>query len=396
LGSAASWGTAKSGTSSVDLPGDSSGNGYVAGSSSAVDTTRSFTVSAWVYLDHTTLGAMSRVALSQSATIKSGFMLRYNYYGQQWEFAVGSGTADDYSPAVDSSYSAGGSAALTTWTHLAGVYDAATQQVTLYVNGVAQTSASHTSAFNATGPFQVGRVKEFGGWLVGPGLEAWGPWAGRVDDARAYRRALDAAEITALYNGANSGNSLGMPGALQGAQQGQSNSSAQAFASIARASYDPVPASNPTSYTLECWFRTRGVSGAGQTLLAFGSEASGDSGIADRRLYLDTSGRITASTSSGVTAGATTASTFTDGNWHHVAAAVSPAQGVKLYVDGGLAATAAYTAPGNFAGYWRWGGDTPSVDWPADYYDLGDLDEVAVYTTALSADQIATHYHANH
>ncbi len=394
LGSSAAWAAAESGASSVDLPGDA--NGYVSGSAAGVDTGTSFSVAAWVYLDHTTLDTMSRVAVSQSAAIKSGFMLRYNYYGHQWQFAVTRGPTDDYSPVTDSSYSANGSAALTTWTHLVGVYDAKAQTVTLYVNGIAQAPASHTSPFTTTGSLQVGRVKEFGNWMQGsPGLEAWGPWAGRVDDVRAYRRALTPAEVTAIYHGENAGTTLGMPGALQGTQQGQSASTAMAFSSFARSSYDPTPYTDPTTYSLECWFRSKGNT-SGQTLISFSDRPDGNTTTHDRRIFVDTSGHVVAGTASGATSVARTPGSYTDGAWHHVVATVSPGNGIRLYLDGALAATTAYAAPHNITGYWRLGGDTWDGAWPSDYFWRGELDEVAIYPTELSAEQVAVHYHANH
>lgn len=67
---------------------------------------------------------------------------------------------------------------------------------------------------------------------------------------------------------------------------------------------------------------------------------------------------------------------------------------MRLYVDGELADSGPYLAPGGFTGYWRWGGDAPDAAWPSDYF-LGRIDEVAVYATALPAQRIAVHYHAN-
>jgi hypothetical protein len=398
FGSSASWGVAKTGASSVDLPGDA--NGYVAGAAQGVDTRTSFSVSAWVYLDHTTLGAMGRTAVSQSGAIKTGFMLRYNQYSTRWEFDVTQGAADNYSPTYDIAYSANSSAALTTWTHLVGVHDASAQTIALYVNGVAQTGASHTSVFNATGPLQVGRVKEFGAWGTGgAGNEVWGPWAGRVDDARVFRRALGVQDVTAIYNGGHVFGSLGMSGALQGAQQGQTSSTAQAFGNGFATGYDPTSYTNPTTFSLECWFRSNGQPASatqGQALIGFSSLASGNSPSFGRRLFVDVTGHVGFGTNSGLTGNALTSGTYRDNAWHHLVATLSPANGMKLYVDGVLSASASYAAPGNYAGYWRWGGDTWSAAWLSDYNQYDLLDEVAVYTTELTAQQVARHYYANH
>jgi hypothetical protein len=399
LGAGVTRGAAKSGAAAVDLPGTAAGDGYVAAAAPAVDTGKSFTVAAWVYLNHTTLGAMSRVAVSQSGGTKSGFMLRYDHTGTRWEFAVTSGAADDSSPSYDSSASAGSSAALTTWTHLIGVHDGNAQTVTLYVNGVAMTPAAHTSLFDATGPTQVGRVREYGAWQVGnAGGEARGPWAGSVDELRAYRRALRPAEITALFNGANAPTSLGMPGALQGSQQGQTASTAQSFGAGARAAYNPTLYNNPTTYSLECWFRTAAVAGAvrGRSIFSFSNRAAGNTPAHDRRLFLDTAGHVVAGTSSGISGMVASPATYFDGAWHHAVVTVSPGTGTGLYLDGVRVASGPYDAPANFAGYWRWGGDTWDASWPTDYFEYGGLDEVAVYDTVLSDQQVSWHYHANH
>ena len=386
----------------MDLPGDT--NGYVHGAASGVDTSTSFTVAAWVYLDHTTLAAMSRVAVSQSGSIKSGFMLGYNHFATQWQFLVAKGATDDYGWSVDGSYSALNSAVLQTWVHLVGVHDAVAQTVTLYVNTVAQTSTAHTVPFKATGPLEVGRVKQFGGWQAGASPnETWGPWAGRVDEVRVFRRALTQAEINLVYNGVDTStaSTVGVPGALQGAQQGQTASTAMAFAPTAsRSSYNATPFTNPTTYSVECWFRTNtapnSAAGKGVSLISFGNSSNGNSAQFDRELFLDTTGHLGLGTSSGITGTAITSATYLDGAWHHVVGTVSPGTGLLLYVDGNQVGSASYTAPGNFTGFWRWGGDTSNATWPYDYFHVGELDEVAVYGTVLNLQQIAWHYHANH
>jgi hypothetical protein len=89
--------------------------------------------------------------------------------------------------------------------------------------------------------------------------------------------------------------------------------------------------------------------------------------------------------------------TYWNNQWHHAVVTVSPANGIRLYADGILIGAAAYTAPRDFTGYWRWGGDTwTPVTWLADYNQYSLLDEVAVYGTELSAQQVSWHFHANH
>ena len=47
--------------------------------------------------------------------------------------------------------------ALNTWTHLVGVFNAADNQLRLYVNGVLQATATDSSPFAATGDLAIGR-----------------------------------------------------------------------------------------------------------------------------------------------------------------------------------------------------------------------------------------------
>ncbi len=77
-------------------------------------------------------------------------------------------------------------------------------------------------------------------------------------------------------------------------------------------------------------------------------------------------------------------------------ATYSVATGAKLYVDGSLSASGLGSMPASFAGRWRAGAET-LTGWPTaptSSYLTGTLDEVAVYTTVLSATRISAHYAA--
>jgi PKD repeat protein len=68
---------------------------------------------------------------------------------------------------------------------------------------------------------------------------------------------------------------------------------------------------------------------------------------------------------------------------------------MRLYVDGALVkANAAYTTAQNLTGYWRVGEDNLNAwpDQPSSSYFAGSIDEVAVYSTALPATEIANQY----
>ncbi|MFJ5550631.1 LamG-like jellyroll fold domain-containing protein [Streptomyces sp. NPDC093225] len=160
--------------------------GYAATTGPAVDTTGSFSVSAWVKLGST---AANSTFVSQQDTEgnASAFQLYYSSGAKGWAFGTRHGdTASStwsaaYAPAVAGR-----------WTHLVGVYDTATSQMLLYVDGKLEASRAYTGAsWNATGGVQIGRK-------VWKGV--YGEYAnGSVSDVRIYPTALSA--VTAATMG---------------------------------------------------------------------------------------------------------------------------------------------------------------------------------------------------
>jgi hypothetical protein len=78
---------------------------------------------------------------------------------------------------------------LNVWTHLASIYDGATQK--LFVNGtqVASVATTGTALISSTSPLRLG------------GNAVWGEYfAGRLDDIRVYNRTLTVAELQADMN----------------------------------------------------------------------------------------------------------------------------------------------------------------------------------------------------
>ncbi|WP_324276044.1 LamG-like jellyroll fold domain-containing protein [Blastococcus brunescens] len=143
----------------------------------------------------------------------------------------------------------------------------------------------------------------------------------------------------------------------------------------------------PQVFTIESWVRT--TSTAGGKIVGFGNAADANSSSHDRSVYMDTAGRINFGVYPGARRFVTGPDVYNDGQWHHVAASLSPA-GMALYVDGALVGSRSDTTAAQvYNGYWRVGGDT---SWSGAAYFDGDVDEVAVYPTALSADRIANHH----
>ncbi|MCE6995373.1 DNRLRE domain-containing protein [Saccharothrix sp. S26] len=164
----------------ADLAVRLSGSGQHVSAPNAVDTTRSFSVSAWARVDQA--GRQASV-VSQSGATLSGFTLR-STAGGRWSFAM---------PRLDISGGGGIDEALGTpvqsgvWTHLVGVYSRDRGRVELYVNGLPAGSAAHTTTtFNATGNLLIGRSK----------MDS--DFAGAVDDVSVHGRPLFVDEIRAM------------------------------------------------------------------------------------------------------------------------------------------------------------------------------------------------------
>ncbi|MFD7481008.1 LamG-like jellyroll fold domain-containing protein, partial [Streptomyces sp. NPDC059837] len=178
--SGATWDTlARSGSGAAKLNGTSA---YLSTSGAVLDTTKSFTVSAWARL---TKKDVNYTVLSQAGTNASGFQLYYSTAYNAWIFNRHQTDVTD--PAITRSIGTK-PPVLNVWTHLAGVYDAAGQTLQLYVNGVPQGSpVPFTSPWKASGNLQVGRL-----WHAATGKEYF---SGTIDEVKVWSRALADTEV---------------------------------------------------------------------------------------------------------------------------------------------------------------------------------------------------------
>jgi PKD repeat protein len=146
----------------------------------------------------------------------------------------------------------------------------------------------------------------------------------------------------------------------------------------------------PNVFSLEGWFSTTSTSGG--KLIGFGDAKTGLSGNNDRQLTLDGTGRVTFAVYNDASSTVQSAAGLNDGKWHYVVGTLN-GSGMKLYVDGKPAGTKAGVTYGYpYSGYWRVGGDRT---WDAtNPYLAASVDEVAVYSVALSATQVAAHFAA--
>lgn len=158
----------------------------------------------------------------------------------------------------------------------------------------------------------------------------------------------------------------------------------------------PSLVTGPNVFTIEIWFKTTTTKGG--RLIGLGSSQTGSSTKDDRHLYLANSGQVVFGVNP--TAGKSVVvspNSYNDGTWHLADASLSTT-GMQLYVDGQLVGSnTTVTSAQSYSGYWRigydnltgWGTTTPTSNFLA-----ATLADAAVYTTALSATQIAGHYSA--
>jgi hypothetical protein len=144
-----------------------------------VDTTKDYSVSAWVTLDSLP-GNYATVVSQDGRRTENPFYLQYG----QGAFAF--------------STPGGNRARLVTkpelgrWYHLVGVHDSASKSIKLYVDGRLVATTASGPADVSTGPLSVGRAK-----FAGANTDYWN---GAVDQVHAYDKALTAEEVSALYD----------------------------------------------------------------------------------------------------------------------------------------------------------------------------------------------------
>jgi hypothetical protein len=150
----------------------------------------------------------------------------------------------------------------------------------------------------------------------------------------------------------------------------------------------------PTTFTNELWFKTTSV--AGGRLFGFGNAKTGTSATSDRGVYMTNSGQVVFGVVNGTNKTVTTAASYNDGSWHHVAATLGTA-GLLLYLDGiKQGSDTATTTAGTYTGYWRFAYDALS-GWAGTHtsdYFAGSLDEVRVVTRQESDAEIKNDYTA--
>jgi hypothetical protein len=177
----ATFGTAGKVSKALHLPGST---GYAATSGPVVDTTKSFSVSAWARL---TAKTATPVVISQEGSVGSAFAVYYSSSYDRWIFNMQ--TPDSATPTYVRAQSTV-PPALNTWTHLTGVYDATAQQIHLYVDGKLQQTVDQPNVWNGAGLVSIGRFKSKGAYTS--------YFTGDLDDVRVFDQAITDSEAALL------------------------------------------------------------------------------------------------------------------------------------------------------------------------------------------------------
>jgi hypothetical protein len=158
---------------------------YVTASANAMpDTRRSFTVALWARVDDT---GTFRTVIGQGGVNQSAFWLDTTDTGR-WRFVT---TASDSATAATKSAQSTSVVRPGTWTHLGAVYDSAAKTMTLYVNGVAEGTATGVTTWDGTGPLRIsGSVQR---------------WKGAVAEVQVWNRVIATTEVFALVDPINVG-----------------------------------------------------------------------------------------------------------------------------------------------------------------------------------------------
>ncbi|MCA1217258.1 LamG-like jellyroll fold domain-containing protein [Streptomyces sp. 8L] len=214
LGSGATWKDDIDGGMGNALALDGTSNGYVSAPGPIVDAQGAFTIATWVKLDPDSLADTSvahtvRIA-GQSGTKRDSWALWYSQPAGSTEGAwmFGRTTADSTTATVVSDPT--GTDATqnndpSTWTLLTGVYDAANQELTLYVNGVQQGTIGDNESdegsdggvafdqpWQATGTFSIGRGRTDAG--------TYGDYAtGLVQRVRLWTGVMSGPDIAQMF-----------------------------------------------------------------------------------------------------------------------------------------------------------------------------------------------------
>ncbi|WP_239009254.1 LamG-like jellyroll fold domain-containing protein [Streptomyces sp. CFMR 7] len=153
-----------------------------------VNTSRSFTVSAWAKLDRKPTSA--GIITAQAGQQRPGFELYYSSTYDRWAFnQYASDSAD--AKIIRAMQADGVTARLGEWVHLVGVHDTVAETLTLYVNGTKAGATKLSGAFYADQSMYIGASNHSG--AVG------NFFPGTIDEVRLFDRPVSDEEVLQMF-----------------------------------------------------------------------------------------------------------------------------------------------------------------------------------------------------
>jgi hypothetical protein len=150
---------------------------------------------------------------------------------------------------------------------------------------------------------------------------------------------------------------------------------------------------SPNPYTIGIWAKCNSTSP--EKLIGFENVQTGGAGAYDRHIYQDNANLYTFGHFAGgfVTVRSTAEKTrYTE--WQYIVGVFGDSSpNFRLYLDGELVASTTAGNPAVYSGFWKLGGVT--LGWPNGGQTgnwNGDVGEVHIYNTALTAAQVLTNY----
>ncbi|WP_330336789.1 LamG-like jellyroll fold domain-containing protein [Streptomyces sp. NBC_00557] len=179
LQGAAGWGTGQAGAHSLSL----TAGGNATASGPALDTSKAFSVGAWVNLAQ--LGGYQTAVSIDGRTVSSFYLGLRDDTGTFAFARLASDAPQNAAVAAAASAPSTG-----TWTHLTGVSDPAAGVIRLYVNGVLEGETAYTAGWAGGGDTAIGRALYGGGHVD--------QWHGLIDDVWMFPSALTSEQVAAL------------------------------------------------------------------------------------------------------------------------------------------------------------------------------------------------------
>jgi len=377
----------------TDYDGTDDGTAVTDNNVYSANTTNSLTVSVWMNPD---------VATGTRNIISKGTVSNYEWNlgangTQAQAIVLNSGGTVIGSAFGSSTFTAG------VWQHYAMTIDLNARTITLYKNG----------AFLASGAISGTYTNGTGNLGFGERADGANDYDGKLDDVRIYNRVLGAGEIKSIYNyapgptgywrfdensgtsvydggGYGSGATITDAGATTGSWEngkygGSYNMRGNDDADVINFSTDKdMGVRNTISYWVN-FYDLGGSGGANDAVIGGNSTAAGDGYMS----YFDgTNIYSRQATGSGVS----TAATFTNGTWYHIAV-VRDGTSVTFYRDGTqLGATQTLGANNAFTLKSLTNFDNGSAAFPLE----GKIDEYRVYNYARTPQQVLEDMNAGH